>query len=73
MVTVVDGKLVEIVDSRKPVKRDRFLVGLSSLPGRKGFNCPTVLISAENKDQAAFIAQHNNPHKNISGVKKVNY
>ena len=52
---------------------NKYLIGLSSFPNQKGFNCPTILVSAKDEDDARSIARHLKPNSNIGEVKKVNY
>ena len=38
-------------------RKKKYLIALPSFPGTKGFNCPTILVSAKNEIEARNIAQ----------------
>jgi hypothetical protein len=51
----------------------KYLIALPSLHGQKGFNCPTILVAAKDKNDAIALARHLRPHANIGDIKQVNY
>ena len=51
----------------------KYLVALPSLCGQKGFNCPTILVSAKDERDAVRLVRHLKPHDNIGDIKRVNY
>lgn len=52
----------------------KFLVALPTFKGTKGFCCPTVLVSAKDKNDAEDKARYLRPdRKNIGDIKEVNY
>lgn len=52
----------------------KFLIALPSFKGSKGFNHPTILLSAENKTEAIKKALRiKGENINIGDIKKVNY
>lgn len=51
----------------------KYLIALPSFRGQKGFNCPTILVTAKDKNDAIALARHLRPHANIGDVKPVNY
>jgi hypothetical protein len=51
----------------------KYLVALPSFAGSKGFNHPTILVSARNEADAVALVRHLRPNSNIGAIKKVNY
>jgi hypothetical protein len=51
----------------------KYLVALPIFPGAKGFNHPTILVSAKDERDAAALVRHLRPHDNIGDIKEVNY
>lgn len=51
----------------------KFLIALPSFRGSKGFCCPTILVSAINKDEAISLAMYLRPHSYIGDIKEVDY
>lgn len=51
----------------------KYLVALPCFRGAKGFNHPTILVSAKNQSEAVKIVRHLKPHDNIGEIKQVNY
>lgn len=56
----------------KAAKRS-YLLALPGFRGRKGFNCPTILVSAKDEDDARSIVRHLRPSDHIGDIKQVNY
>ena len=54
-------------------EKNKYLVAKPTRSGTKGFNCPTILVSAKNEDDAKKIVRHLKPKSNIGDIKKVNY
>ena len=52
---------------------NKYLIALPSIQGQKGFNCPTILVAAKDKNDAIAQVRHLRPHDNIGDVKQVNY
>jgi hypothetical protein len=52
---------------------NKYLIALPIFKGAKGFNHPTILVSAKNEQDAAALARHLRPHDNIGDIKEVNY
>jgi hypothetical protein len=55
------------------IKKNKYLIALPSFKNSKGFNHPTILVSAINENDAIEIVKHLKPHCNIGEIKKVNY
>lgn len=51
----------------------RYLIALPCFPGSKGFNHPTILVSAKDVADAIALARHLRPHDNLGDVKVVTY
>ena len=51
----------------------KYLIALPCSIGEKGFNHPTILVSAKNESDAISIARYLRPNANIGDVKRVNY
>ena len=51
----------------------KYLVALPCSRGEKGFNHPTVLVSAKSETDAKNIVRHIRPNSHIGDVKIVNY
>ncbi len=51
----------------------KYLIALPIFRGDKGFNHPTILVSAKDERDAAALARHLRPHANIGDIKQVNY
>ena len=51
----------------------KYLIALPNLRGQKGFNCPTILVSAKGTSDAIAQVGHLRPHAHIGDVKQVNY
>ena len=51
----------------------KYLIALPSFRGQKGFNCPTILVSAKDENDAAALARYLRPGANIGDIKQVNY
>lgn len=62
-----------IVRYKNIVRKYKYLVALPSFPKSKGFNHPTVLVSAKDESDAYDIAKYLNPQSNIGSIKRVNY
>lgn len=54
-------------------RKDKYLIALPRFRGAKGFNHPTVLVSAKDERDAAALARHMRPNDNIGDIKRVNY
>lgn len=52
---------------------NKYLIALPIFKGSKGFNHPTILVSAKNEIDAVSIVRHLKPHDNVGDIKKVNY
>lgn len=55
------------------MKKRKFLIALPSFRGDKGWNHPTILVSAESENEAIAIAKNKKPKANIGDVKEVFY
>ncbi len=55
------------------MSKNKYLVALPTFKGSKGFNHPTVLVSAKDETEASVIAKSLKPHSNIGDIKQVNY
>ena len=54
--------------------QNKYLIALPSFRGSKGFNHPTVLISAKDEPDAIDAARHIKGYRiNIGSIKKVDY
>ena len=53
--------------------KNTYLVALPIFRGTKGWNCPTILVSAMDEADAINIVIHLRPHLNIGDIKKVIY
>ena len=51
----------------------KYLIALPYAKGCKGFNHPTILISASNEDNARSIAMYMRPKSYIGDIKEVHY
>lgn len=51
----------------------KYLIALPCFKGSKGFNHPTILVSAKSESDAIAIVRNLNPLSNIGDIKKVNY
>lgn len=51
----------------------KYLVAIPSIRGQKGFNCPTILVSAKDELDAIALVRHLRPHAHIGDIKQVNY
>ena len=51
----------------------KFLIALPTFPNDKGFNHRTILITAEDKQEAVRIASKLRPNCNIGDIKEVTY
>lgn len=51
----------------------KFLIALPSFDGSKGFNHPTILVSAYDTNDAISIVKHLKPRDIIGEIKEVNY
>ena len=51
----------------------KYLIALPAFYGQKGFNCPTILVSAKDERDAVSIAIHLRPGANIGDIKTVDY
>ena len=51
----------------------KYLIALPCFPNAKGFNHPTILVSAKNERDAKVLARHLRPNVNIGEIKRVNY
>lgn len=51
----------------------KYLIALPSFDGLKGFNCPTILVSAKNERDAIALVRHLRPGTRIGDIKQVNY
>lgn len=51
----------------------KYLIALPSFKGSKGFNHPTILVSAKDEQEAIKIVRHLKPHDNIGTIKQVTY
>jgi hypothetical protein len=51
----------------------KYLIALPIFKNQRGFNCPTILVSAENEISAIALVRHLRPHQNIGDIKLVNY
>lgn len=51
----------------------KYLVAMPSIRGTKGFNCPTVLVSAKDERDAAAQVRHLHPKAIIGDIKQVDY
>lgn len=49
--------------------RIKYLVALPIFPGRKGFNHPTILVSAKDENDARALVRHLKPQSNIGDIK----
>lgn len=54
-------------------RKDSYLIALPGWRGAKGFNHPTILVSAKSESDAVVLAKHLRPHDNIGDIKRVNY
>lgn len=54
-------------------KMEKYLVALPTLKNSKGFNHPTILVSALNENDARAMVRHLKPSANIGDIKIVNY
>lgn len=52
---------------------NKYLIALPIFRGDKGFNHPTILVSAKDATAAAALARHLRPNANIGDIKQVNY
>lgn len=50
----------------------QYLVALPIFRGSKGFNHPTILVSAKDERDARALVRHLKPHDNIGDIKVVN-
>jgi hypothetical protein len=57
----------------KTLVAKKFLIALPTFPHDKGFNHRTILITAEDKQEAVSIAIKLRPNCNIGDVKEVKY
>lgn len=53
--------------------KNRYLVALPLFKKSKGFNHPTILVSARNKTEALLIVMHLRPGANVGDIKAVDY
>jgi hypothetical protein len=51
----------------------KYLVALPCFHGAKGFNHPTILVSAKNVIDAIALVRHLRPNDNIGDIKEVSY
>lgn len=51
----------------------KYLIALPIFQGDKGFNHPTILVSAKNEKDARALVRHLRPFSNIGDIKQVNY
>lgn len=51
----------------------KYLIALPCFPKSKGFNHPTILVSAKNESEAIAIARHLRPGDHIGDIKPVSY
>lgn len=51
----------------------KYLIALPIFRGDKGFNHPTILVSAKDERDAVALARNLRPHANIGDIKRVNY
>jgi len=58
---------------KKMNKKNRYLVALPVFKGGKGFNHPTLLVSAKNKTEALLIVMHLRPSANVGDIMPVDY
>lgn len=63
----------EIEKEKSTEGKSKYLVALSSFPSDKGFNHPTILVSAKDESDARDIVRHLKPNSRISSIKKVDY
>lgn len=54
-------------------RKNKYLIALPKFRGSKGFNHETILVSANDEDDARDIARHLKPNSNIGDIKKVDY
>lgn len=47
----------------------QYLVALPTFRGSKGFNHPTILVSAKDENDARALVRHLKPHDNIGDIK----
>lgn len=52
---------------------NKYLIALPIFRGDKGFNHPTILVSAKDERDAVALARHLRPHAHIGDIKKVDY
>ena len=56
------------------MNKQKYLVALPSFAGFKGFNCPTILVSAKNEADAMKLVRHlRGNNVRIGDIKKVAY
>ena len=55
------------------MNKEKYLVALPFFDGFKGFNCPTILVSAKNKADAVALVRHLRGNVLIGDIKKVTY
>ena len=55
------------------MKTNKYLIALPCFANSKGFNHPTILVSAHNEIEAVLIARRLRPNCNIGSIKKVDY
>jgi hypothetical protein len=54
-------------------QKTKYLIALPIFRDSKGFNHPTILVSAKNENDAVAVARHLRPDSNIGEIKRVNY
>jgi hypothetical protein len=57
----------------KTDKKQKYLVALPTFRGSKGFNHPTILVSATSIEDAKDLVKHLRPGHFIGDIKIVNY
>ena len=60
-------------DKKMRKAKSHYLVALPLFKKSKGFNHPTILVSARNKTEALLIVMHLRPGANIGDIAAVDY
>ena len=56
------------------MNKQKYLIALPTFHGFKGFNCPTILVSAKNEEDAVTLVRHlRGNNVRIGDIKKVTY
>lgn len=54
-------------------EKKKYLIALSGMKGSKGFNHPTILVSATDENDAIDFVKHLKPKSIIGDIKEVDY